>query len=486
MFLKNIHIMTAVTAVIIGQLVCSSLAQAHGFMQSPKARQQFCVDDGGYWWPDDGSAMPNLACRQAFLKSGTKQFVQNHEFSANVVDYQNQAAVQAAVPNGLLCAGGDNGKSGMDEASAHWQRTELTPGANGEVQVIFSAHTPHNPSYWEFYLSNENFDAATETLTWEKLSLVSEVGNVQAETMNGMKVYKMTINLPTDRSGEATLYTRWQRIDEAGEGFYNCSDVLIVNDSQPPQWQDLGQYVANGTTVTVGDEVWFRVFDANGQETVFEKLAVIEANQSNNLWASELAQQVANITNKVQIGVKQPDGSVVYSDDIALNRVWSNASNSSYRLDVKSGNLAPTVTLLTPTNAQQFIVGDSLTIEAQAADNDGQVVSVNINLADTEIALIEQPPYRATTLLSQPGTFIVTATATDDAGLASSTSVSITVSDGQSTCSVSPWQQNNVYVGGDQVSFQSKLFKAKWWTRGEQPDVNDEWGVWELMGPCQP
>ena len=66
---------------------------AHGYMDSPKARQAFCQADGGYWWPEDGSNIPNLACRAAFIESGTVQFVQEIEFSVNTPDYLNQAAV---------------------------------------------------------------------------------------------------------------------------------------------------------------------------------------------------------------------------------------------------------------------------------------------------------------------------------------------------------------------------------------------------------
>lgn len=125
MLTRNMYTLGLVSAALVSQTLFATLAYGHGFMQSPQARQQFCVEDGGYWWPDDGSAIPNLACRQAFLKSGTKQFVQNHEFSTNVVDYHNQASVEAAVPNGLLCAGGDSAKQGMDEPSSFGSAVRL-------------------------------------------------------------------------------------------------------------------------------------------------------------------------------------------------------------------------------------------------------------------------------------------------------------------------------------------------------------------------
>ncbi|MCX7747064.1 MAG: carbohydrate-binding protein [Clostridia bacterium] len=41
------------------------------------------------------------------------------------------------------------------------------------------------------------------------------------------------------------------------------------------------------------------------------------------------------------------------------------------------------------------------------------------------------------------------------------------------------WNSTTVYVGGNMVSYNGKVFKAKWWTRGETPGVA---AVWELSG----
>ncbi|WP_028774660.1 lytic polysaccharide monooxygenase [Shewanella waksmanii] len=483
---RNMYTLGLVSAALVSQTLLATLAYGHGFMQSPQARQQFCVEDGGYWWPDDGSAIPNLACRQAFLKSGTKQFVQNHEFSTNVVDYHNQASVEAAVPNGLLCAGGDSAKQGMDEPSSFWQRSQVTPAANGDVEVVFAAHTPHNPSYWEFYLSNQGYDAATQSLTWEQLTLISELGNVAAETVNGMKVYKMTINIPAHRSGDATLYTRWQRIDEAGEGFYNCSDININQDGLPPQWTDVGQYLANGIDANIGDEVWFRLFDGAGQELVFETLVVDTTNSANQLWAEQLAAQVVQgHSSSVQVGVFQADGTISYAADRSLNRVWSSIANVSYQMDIKSSANAPQVSFLSPASGGVYTVGDTALLSAQATDSDGQIVSVDFSVAGNIVAQLSQPPFTTEVILQQAGTVIVSASATDNSGLTSNTSVSIEVHAAQGGCTAAPWQTDTIYVAGDSVSYQGQVFSAKWWTRSEVPDAANEWGVWQLDGTCE-
>lgn len=87
----------------------------------------------------------------------------------------------------------------------------------------------------------------------------------------------MMIPFPTDRSGEATLYTRWQREDIAGEGFYNCSDINILTDDSPIGWSTLAPYVINGVEAQAGQEVWFRLFSAQGEELILRSCSLMTA-----------------------------------------------------------------------------------------------------------------------------------------------------------------------------------------------------------------
>ena len=97
-------------------------ANAHAYTQFPKARQAICQAQGGYWWPANGANIPNLACKAAFLESGYVPFVQEHEISINVADYENQAAVESAVPDGTLCSAGSAEKSGSSPCVHHLAR----------------------------------------------------------------------------------------------------------------------------------------------------------------------------------------------------------------------------------------------------------------------------------------------------------------------------------------------------------------------------
>ncbi|PSU08192.1 chitin-binding protein [Photobacterium ganghwense] len=316
-------------------------ASAHGYTDFPKARQMFCVEDGGYYWPTDGSGIPNQACRAIFQESGAYPFVQNHEFSANVADYTDLNAVKAVVADGQLCYGSDPKKSGMGVASGQWQRTAMQSGET--FQLKFRATAPHNPSFWEIYLSKPSYNAAHSRLAWDDVELIAKHGNIAKTQIDGQDYYVMNVTLPAGRSGDATLLTRWQRDDAAGEGFYNCSDIRFDGDAPPVEWQPLGALIPQGLEAQVGDQVLFRIFDGSGQEVVEVTLPVTVANQSVHLWSYELALKVNEQYHAItQLGMLQPTGEIWFDQsDLYGNQVYVTNRDYRYALDIRDGEVIP-------------------------------------------------------------------------------------------------------------------------------------------------
>lgn len=315
-------------------------ASAHGWADFPKARQVICQEDGGHWGASDGSQIPNEACRASFQESGTYPVVQVNEFATLVKDYTNMDAVKAAVKDGLICSGGDERKSGMSVASQYWQRTDMQAGETFTLK--YRATAPHNPSHWQIYLTKPGYNAAHSRLDWDDLELTQEFGNIEKINVDGGNYYYMDVTLPAGRAGEATLVTRWQRDDPAGEGFYNCSDIKFDGDAPLPEWSPLGAFVKPGVTAEDGDNIWFRIFSAQGnQELVSEKLLVTAANQDVNAWSYELAQQVNQKHSAiVQVGIEQASGEIVYApSDLYANKVFVANANYSYALDVRDGDV---------------------------------------------------------------------------------------------------------------------------------------------------
>ncbi|WP_210408477.1 chitinase [Hahella sp. KA22] len=46
------------------------------------------------------------------------------------------------------------------------------------------------------------------------------------------------------------------------------------------------------------------------------------------------------------------------------------------------------------------------------------------------------------------------------------------------------WSASAVYTQGMKVSYEGKIYEAKWWTQGETPSQSGQWGVWKEVGAC--
>ena len=466
----------AVLALAASTLV-NTTAFGHGYVESPKARQVFCEEQGGYWWPADGSGIPNLACRAAFLDDGYVPFTQSIEFAINITDFFNQQAVEAAIPAGTLCGGGSPQKDGIDIPSPHWQKTNVVPDANGNISVEFLATAPHNPSFWKFYLTNPGFNPATDQLTWDNISLVQEIGNIPFITKSdGRRFYVMDVAIPAGRTGEAVLFTRWQRDDVAGEGFYNCSDIVIGGDVTPPDWVPVGFFLRQTDQASAGDSVRVRLFSGTGSELIDQTLQITAANE--NSWQVELASSLnQNYPELVQIGVEQASGDIVFdSQNLVQNQVFTTSSDYAYNLSVSqgTGNQAPVVEPVADVSLQ---AGESVrfSITANDADNDPLTYSWSIPapLLSTSngAEVVITAPANSTT--QQLNASVTVSDGTDDVTVA----FKVDISDTQ----LPKWNADTIYVRDDKVTHKGKSYRARWWTRGDEPGTPSDSNPWEAL-----
>ncbi|PAE94062.1 5'-nucleotidase C-terminal domain-containing protein [Shouchella clausii] len=43
------------------------------------------------------------------------------------------------------------------------------------------------------------------------------------------------------------------------------------------------------------------------------------------------------------------------------------------------------------------------------------------------------------------------------------------------------WQADEIYTAGDRVYYEGQLYEAKWWTQGENPSESGQWDVWKKV-----
>ncbi len=464
----------AAASVVIASVISLNVS-AHGFMDSPKARQAFCQAQGGYWWPQDGSNIPNLACRAAFLESGHVQFIQEHEFAVNTPDYENQAAVEANIPNGTLCAAGSDEKRGMNLPSVHWLRTKVTPNQDGNIKIRYRATTPHNPSFWRFYLTDSTFNSATDTLGWDDLTLVQSHDNVAfVKDADGKRFYEMYVAIPPQFSGDAILYSRWQRNDVVGEGFYNCSDIKIVRDNGEPQvWYSLGFYLRQGQTAVAGDSVQFRLFDELGTEVINTIFAITQANLAN--WQQQLAEQLTrDYSGLLNIGVSNEHNDIVFDvNNVLSNQVFSKNKEYSFVLSVnsQSENTAPIVNDI---DAVVMDENSEVLVHVHSFDEQNDPLTYQFTVPGPLTFRQDGPNITLVAPEVTQDQSVVVSVAVSDGKLTTSKSFNVTIKD--TPTSTDPiWQSSVAYNAGDIVLYSGVRYQAKWWVKGEVPNTSNAW-----------
>jgi chitinase len=87
---------------------------------------------------------------------------------------------------------------------------------------------------------------------------------------------------------------------------------------------------------------------------------------------------------------------------------------------------APALHITTPAQGATVAVGSRLTVAVDASD-DSAVEKVAFSIDSTKVLTDELAPFGMTTTALFPGTYTITATATDDTGHTTTTSVVVTI-----------------------------------------------------------
>jgi len=89
--------------------------------------------------------------------------------------------------------------------------------------------------------------------------------------------------------------------------------------------------------------------------------------------------------------------------------------------------------------------------------------------------------------LTSSTAYTFTVAAVDAAGSSSQSGSLVVTTSGNSTgtCSgIAAWNATGIYTTGMQVTYNGKLYKAKWWTQNEAPGAGGDWGVWQYLSDC--
>ncbi|HEY8400576.1 MAG TPA: Ig-like domain-containing protein, partial [Cytophagaceae bacterium] len=155
-----------------------------------------------------------------------------------------------------------------------------------------------------------------------------------------------------------------------------------------------------------------------------------------------------------------------------------------------TGNQLPTVSITAPGSGATYTAPASFTITATASDPDGSISKVEFYNGTTLLGTDNTSPYSYAWSGVVAGTYTLTAKTYDNSGAVStSSSVTITVTSGTSSCTAPAWNATTIYLGdaglgtgkGEVVSYNNREYRAKWWTQNNTPGTNS---VWLDLGAC--
>ncbi|MDQ0737257.1 lytic polysaccharide monooxygenase [Pseudomonas sp. W4I3] len=363
------HIRNLVKWMLAAACLLPALVWGHGAVDTPVARQVKCQKDGGYWSSQDGSSIKDKGCKGAALVFQTPdqwayQFQQWNEVAhlIKAPGYNDLETVRREVPDGQLCSAGDDKKDGLNRVSADWYRTDVIP-KQGKMDVRIIGTAPHVPSFARVFLTKPGFDPTTAPLTWDKLTLIhteqltvarQDWGSRPPAISGATGFFEFQVPVPPKQSGKATLFVQWQRIDPAGEGFYNCSDINIVGASIPEEWYELGQFIDPVMSdLKAGDNVHFRVLDNSpeAKEVIDITLPITASNLDANTWGKQLSDRINPAIAKV--GEKSGSSIVFNPTQPGANAVYALQKGYSQAMAIVRGehpgpvNPAPPVARIT-------------------------------------------------------------------------------------------------------------------------------------------
>ncbi|KAB1937502.1 chitin-binding protein [Micromonospora sp. ALFpr18c] len=220
---RTAALLTAAVTLALGAVALASSPQpaaAHGAAMTPGSRTYLCWQDG---LSQTGEIRPNNpACSAAVGQSGANSLY--NWFSVLRSDAGGRTT--GFIPDGQLCSGGNPGYRGYDLPRTDWPLTHLTAGARLDFRY---SNWAHHPGTFYFYVTKNSW-SPTRALAWSDLEEQPFLTVTNPPQRGGVGTneghYYFSGNLPSGKSGQHIIYSRWVRSDSQ-ENFFGCSDVTF-------------------------------------------------------------------------------------------------------------------------------------------------------------------------------------------------------------------------------------------------------------------
>ena len=259
----------------------------------------------------------------------------------------------------------------------------------------------------------------------------------------------------------------------------------ISQDSKNATYSLLNQIYKSATAIvgTGGKATVTQVPGTVKVDSFGAKTSSITMNTSDN------TTYAGNLTNESYLDyyIKVPSKGN-YTVDLKLA-----AGDSKYNADniiVKLNDNNAATMAITASNSWTNFISHKVTINFAAKGTYKLTLVVNggaCNIADFTVEKETQTiPEETTTTTKEQETTKAPETTTTKASETTTTTKApeVTTKTPETTENVSQyptWDSNTVYTNGNRVYYNGKVYQAKWWTVGENPETCGQWGVWKQV-----
>ncbi|WMJ73330.1 Ig-like domain-containing protein [Cytophagaceae bacterium ABcell3] len=202
------------------------------------------------------------------------------------------------------------------------------------------------------------------------------------------------------------------------DGDYTTSDavtVSVVAEEEEPEPENVAPEVsivspASGDEFTEGDDVTVEVnaTDEDGEVVLVELFngdeLVAELTEAPFVFTLE---NVEEGTYTLTAVAHDNDGAYTTSDAVAISVIAEEEEDDDE-------NIAPEVAITSPVSGDEFMAGDTVTVEINATDEDGEVVRVELFNGDELVAELTEEPFVYTWYSIEEGDYVLTAVAYDN------------------------------------------------------------------------
>jgi len=485
-----------VSASVLGgaMFVAPMEASAHGYVSSPPSR--------GY----QGELFKNAVGWDAAMNKYGNVISQPQSLEA-----KKGFPVDGPKDGQIASANGAVGDFVLDRQSSDmWDKTDIHTGLN---TFTWTYTAPHNTSKWHYYMTKSNWNPDAP-ITRDDLELIGTVDHDGTAATNNIS---HQIVIPNNRVGYHVVVAAWDVADTAN-AFYSTIDLNVTNNNLPmfpakPTNVQADNVTKNSVSLSWAAQTTATSYDVyrDGKKIVnvasnkFEDKTVksdksykyeIVAVSANGIESDKsTALEVKTLSEDAEELVTAPKGLHSMGETTTeISLMWGEATHTSgiakYEIYRDGQYIASTTnqsyndTNLKPNTTYSYNVKAISNDNQESKFSNQLVVSTQKEVETPNVGeyrefkigtLTEPQKYEKGEVVLYKGDLYTTLQTHSNYGDESWNPKDAVTLFVFKTALNTTWDADNIYNLGDKVFYAGVEYEAKWWTKGNRPDVSDAW-----------